>query len=139
MWEGITTKFSTLAPLLGTDGITAMIAEGSKISYFTVIALIFIAFMARIVRRSYKFFFGSLVRGRPFRKERAFDRMFERRQIVASKKCPHCAEPLPLSAVLCDACDYNFLSEMVGTGQKLLPSPEPLAHEAMEQRYAHSA
>jgi predicted nucleic acid binding AN1-type Zn finger protein len=65
--------------------------------------------------------------------------MFERRQIVAIKKCPNCTEQLPLSAVLCDGCDYNFLSEMVGHGQKLLPSPESPARETIEQSYAHSA
>jgi predicted amidophosphoribosyltransferase len=65
--------------------------------------------------------------------------MFERRQIVALKKCPNCDDQLPLSAVLCDACDYNFLSEMVGHGQKLLPSPEVLAQEMTVQRYEYRA
>jgi hypothetical protein len=139
MWEAIVTKFSTLALFLGTDGIATMIADGSNILYFTAIGLIFVAFTARIVRGRYGSFFTSLAVGRRFTNDRAYDRMFERRQIVAIKKCPNCTEQLPLSAVLCDGCDYNFLSEMVGHGQKLLPSPESPARETIEQSYAHSA
>jgi uncharacterized membrane protein YtjA (UPF0391 family) len=139
MWEAIVTKFSTLALFLGTDGIATMIADASNILYFTAIALIFVAFTARIVRGRYRSFFTSLARGRRFTNDRAYDRMFERRQIVALKKCPNCTEQLPLSAVLCDGCDYNFLSEMVGHGQKLLPSPEVLAQEMTAQRYEYRA
>jgi hypothetical protein len=139
MWEAIVTKFSTVALLLGTDGITAMIIEGSNILYFTPIAVVLVAFTARIARGRHGSVFSSLAVRRRFRNDRAYDRMFEKRQIVAFKKCPNCTEQLPLSAVLCDACDYNFLSEMVGHGQKLLPSPEALAQEITAQRYEYRA
>jgi hypothetical protein len=139
MWEAIVTEFSAVAPLLEMDGITAMITEGSNILYFTAILLIFVAFTARIVRGRYSSFFSFLAVGRWYTNDRAYDRMFERRQIAALKKCPNCAEQLPLSAVLCDACDYNFLSEMVGHGQKLLPSPEALAHGMTAPRYEYRA
>ena len=40
------------------------------------------------------------------------------------KKCPKCAEQLPISSLVCDACEYNFLSGMVGSRLKLLPAPD---------------
>jgi hypothetical protein len=43
--------------------------------------------------------------------------------ILPLKKCPNCAEQLPLSALVCDECDYNFLSGTVGYRHKLLPAP----------------
>ena len=42
----------------------------------------------------------------------------------AFKKCPNCAEQLPLSTLVCDACEYNFLSESNGPKHKLLPAPD---------------
>ena len=42
----------------------------------------------------------------------------------AFKKCPKCADQLPLSALVCDACEYNFLSGFVGHRHKLLPAPD---------------
>jgi hypothetical protein len=42
----------------------------------------------------------------------------------AFKECPHCADQLPLSTLVCDACDYNFLSRAVGLRHKLLPAPD---------------
>jgi hypothetical protein len=50
--------------------------------------------------------------------------------LLALKKCPECAEQLSLSALLCDRCNYNFLSGSVAHRHKLLPAPsEPLAHD----------
>jgi len=50
--------------------------------------------------------------------------------LLALKKCPECAEQLSLSALLCDKCDYNFLSGSVLHRHKMLPAPsESLAHE----------
>ena len=49
---------------------------------------------------------------------------------LAMKKCPECAEQLSLSALLCDKCDYNFLSGSVAHRHKLLPAPSAaLAHD----------
>jgi hypothetical protein len=44
--------------------------------------------------------------------------------IRAFKKCPGCAEELPLSTLVCDACEYNFLSGSIGSKYKLLPAPD---------------
>lgn len=43
--------------------------------------------------------------------------------ILAFKKCPQCADQLPLSALVCDGCDYNFLAGSI-LRHKLLPAPE---------------
>jgi hypothetical protein len=55
------------------------------------------------------------------------------------KPCPNCAEELPLSAIICDACDYNFLAARPGRGQKLLPPSEAVTREVPEQRIASAA
>jgi hypothetical protein len=40
------------------------------------------------------------------------------------KNCPKCAEQLPLSTLVCDACDYNFLSGSSQSRYRLLPAPD---------------
>jgi hypothetical protein len=96
-------------------GVTIMIAESSNIFYFSAIALILTFLTAR-----FKWLLGGALIG-----------LIARRQHVALpelKKCPKCSDPVPLSALICDACDYNFLSRTVGHRHKLLPAPsEPLA------------
>ena len=42
----------------------------------------------------------------------------------AFKNCPNCADPLPLSTLVCDVCEYNFLSASIGPRHKLLPAPD---------------
>jgi hypothetical protein len=42
----------------------------------------------------------------------------------ALKTCPKCSVQVPLTTLVCDACDFNFLSGCVGTRHKLLPAPE---------------
>ena len=41
------------------------------------------------------------------------------------KTCPNCDDQLPLSTLVCEACDYNFLSGTFGPRHKLLPPPDP--------------
>lgn len=43
--------------------------------------------------------------------------------VLAFKKCPQCAEQLPLSALVCDACGHNFLASSI-LRHKLLPAPQ---------------
>ena len=40
------------------------------------------------------------------------------------KTCPSCADQLPLSTLVCDACEYNFLSGSISPRHKLLPPPD---------------
>jgi hypothetical protein len=55
--------------------------------------------------------------------------LFKSQRTPVLKQCPSCAQQLPLSAIMCDACDYNFLAERPGRRQILLQPPKPLIHE----------
>jgi hypothetical protein len=109
------TNFSSFAALLGSD--RSLI--GTDAVYFCAVALTSLILAARIAARN-----GGLLKrlsGRLFfRKYGA-----ERHQIALSalKACPKCADQLPLSALVCDGCEYNFLSGTVGSRHKLLPGP----------------
>jgi|SRR5690349_17782350 hypothetical protein len=39
------------------------------------------------------------------------------------KSCPNCAAQLPLGALLCGACDYNFIASIASHRYKLLNAP----------------
>jgi len=134
MYEAITEAVLTLAKLIVTDGSTLMIARGLNILHFSAIALILVFLTIRIARKTHGRFFQSFAKSDPMDNSAA-GRFFERHHVPPLKKCPHCAEQLQLSALICDACDYNFLSGMAGRGQKLLPSPEPM-HEMSDQNLA---
>jgi Uncharacterised protein family UPF0547 len=136
MYEAITENFSTLVNLVVTDGRTLMISGDSNIVYFSAIALILVFLAVRIAKKKYDSLFKSFRTGNTVTNDRPSGRFFERQRIPALKKCPNCAEQLPLSALICDACDYNFLSGMVGRGQKFLPSPEPITHDVSNQSLA---
>jgi hypothetical protein len=59
--------------------------------------------------------------------------------LTALKKCPSCAEELPLSALICDGCDYNFLAGSTCYRHKMLPAPEPDAEQQPTQQLAYQA
>ena len=119
-----------------TDGSTIMIAEGLDILYFSAIALILVFLTIRAKKKE-----GILVKSSKarsaLRNNGTTGRIFKRQHLPALKNCPKCAEQLPPTALICDACDYNFLSRMVGHRHKLLPSSEPLGHEASRQTFAY--
>jgi hypothetical protein len=116
-----------------------MIVESLDILYFSAIALILVFLTARIAKKKDGNFLKSCMAGSTPRNNGTTGRIFKRQHISALKNCPKCAEQLPLSALICDACDYNFLSRMVGHRHKLLPSSEPLGHEASRQTFAYRA
>jgi hypothetical protein len=128
MDEAIVENLSNLANLLLTDGSPLMIAGGSEILPVTAVALIIVLLVARIVKR--KIF---RARGTGTHK-RTFGRLFERQRSPDLKPCPNCAEQVPLSALICNACDYNFLAARPGRGQNLLPPPQPMTDEVPEQK-----
>ena len=117
--------------------VRRMMAEDTNILDFATVALIGVFGMIKIANGNYRSFFKSLLAGRMFTDDQAADRMFERQNISALKSCPSCTKQLPLSTLICEACDYNFLSGMVGHGHKLLPSPEPRVHEMPTQIFAY--
>lgn len=130
--EAILENLSSLANLVLTYGSTLLTVEGVDIPFVVIVGLIFVLFAARIVRRKR----GLLksIRGRGAdTKKRASGRLFES-QRNPLKPCPNCAEELPLSAIICGTCDYNFLAERPGRGQKLLSSPKPMTGEVLERK-----
>jgi hypothetical protein len=128
---------SSLATLVGMDGNSVMIVEELNILQISGIALILALLTARTATGLESGFFKAFLIGRLFANDRDADRMFEKGHIQALKKCPNCSEQSPLSALICEPCDYNFLSGMVGHGHKLLPSPEPRVHEMPTQIFAY--
>jgi hypothetical protein len=136
MYEAIMEHFSSLAKVVVTDGRALMIAGGLDILHFCAIALILVFLTARIAKRKYGSFFKSFVAGSTLANSCASGQFFERRHILALKKCPNCAEQLALSVIICDACDYNFLAERPGRGQNLLPPPESMTHDVSKQSFA---
>ncbi len=109
----------SLAQLPGTGKITDMFAADTYLLHVVGIVLILV-----------------LLAGRWLRRQRAAERMFDGLQVQALKQCPNCTEQLPLSALLCEVCDYNFLSGMVGHGHRLLPAPEPEAQDMPKRNLA---
>jgi hypothetical protein len=139
MYEAIVEDLSTFANVVLTDGRTLMIAEGLDLLDFFAIALILVFLTTRIAKKKHGGSFKSRrVQSTPT-SNRASDRFFERKRVPALKPCPSCAEQLPLSALICAACDYNFLAARPGRGQKLLPPPQPMPDEVPEQGIAAAA
>jgi len=133
MYEAIIGTFSTLANLVLTDGRTLMMIPGGLDTLdFSAIALILAFLTKRIVNRQHSEPFKSIRAGNTPTNNRASDRFLVRKRMPALKPCPNCAEQLPLPALICGACDYNFLAARPGRGQKLLPPPQPMTHEVSE-------
>jgi hypothetical protein len=105
---------------LSTPAITEILSD-ANLPYFVAVAVLFVSLFAGWASEI-KAFFTS----RWLQQNDAADRMFEKRNISARKCCPSCSEQVPLSTLICDACDYNFLS---GHGHKLLPAPQAVINE----------
>lgn len=92
------------------------------------VALLLVFLVARIVKRKH----GGLLKFL-----RAWGTVTNKRgrlqRSPALKPCPNCAEQLPLATIICNICDYNFLAERPGRGQRSLPPPKPMTHEGPEQ------
>jgi hypothetical protein len=134
--EIILENLTNFANRVWSYGGTLLIAEGVDIPFITALALIFVLLAARIVKRKRSVLKSLRARGAVTHK-RASGRFFEGQRIPALKQCPNCAEQLPLSAIICQTCDYNFLAERPGRGQKLLSAPQRVTREAPEQKIAH--
>jgi hypothetical protein len=113
-----------------------MTGENLDIVNFFAPAIILMFFIAIAGEKKQGGFFKALVMGSAFSNECAVDRMFEKQHIPSLKKCPNCAEQLPLSGVICEACDYNFLSGMVGYGNRLLAAPQALPLRMAKRGFA---
>jgi predicted amidophosphoribosyltransferase len=78
--------------------------------------------------------FESALAAKSFTEHTVTERFFPAQRIPTEKNCPNCTEQLPLSALICDACDYNFLSRSVGGKHKLLAAPESAAQVRAKPR-----
>jgi hypothetical protein len=134
MDEAILENLSILANLILTHGSALLIVDGLDILSLTALILILVL-LTRIVKRKrgVRKFLGV---GDAGTHKHASVRLFETRRSPALKQCPNCAEQLPLSAIICDKCDYNFLAERPGRGQRLLSAPQPMTREVPEQKIA---
>lgn len=106
------------------DAISMMAGDVMGNIYYYVLALILIALA---ITRS--------ARKHNTRLQRIFSRAFNNSSKTdylhsALKTCPKCAVQLPLSTLVCESCDYNFLAGCVGTRHKLLPAPESVTQRA---------
>jgi hypothetical protein len=128
--------FLTPAKLVLMDGGSAMTAGGEDILPMAAIALILVFLRLRMVNKKSTSSFKSSRAGSAARDHHASGRLLERRRLPALKSCPNCAEELPLSALLCESCDYNFLAERPGRGQRLLPAPDEMSEPTNRIREA---
>jgi len=135
MDEPMIENLSNLANLVWTYGSRLLIAEGTDTPLIVAVASILVLFTAMIVRRKRGVLKSFRARGRATKKG-ACGRFFKSQHRVVLKPCPSCVEKLALSAIICDACGYNFLAERPGRGQALLPSPQPMNYEAPKQKIA---
>jgi hypothetical protein len=135
MDEAIVENLSSLANLVLTYGSTLVKTERLDTLDIAGVALIVVLLAARIVNRKLGFL-KSFRAWRTLNNKRSYGRLSERQRRPALKPCPNCAEQLPLTAVICYICDYNFLAERPGRGQTLLPAPQPMTHEVREQQMA---
>jgi hypothetical protein len=113
MYEWITSFSSFLnsdASSMNTDNV-----------YYHAVAFVTVILGARIANRKTGGLFIWCSRKLPFRNTKAAS---QRAALAALKACPTCTEQLPLSALVCERCEYNFLSGAAGHRHKLLPAPD---------------
>lgn len=131
MAETIVGNFPTLTNVVLTYA-SNLIAESLDVLSVSAVALTLAILAAKTLRRKRSFpksgqahdsFTGKRVTGRLFKSQRS----------PVLKQCPSCTKQLPLSAILCDICDYNFLAERPGRRQVLLQPPKALTHETPQQ------
>ena len=135
----ILNALSDLFTVFGMDGMVQLIVENVSTIPFAAFAS-FLAFLtAKSAKGHAGGFFKALLAGDWFQDDSDADRMFERRNIPAKKTCPGCSEQVPMSVLICAGCDHNFLTGMVGSGQRMLPSPEAQVYEMRPRNYAYRA
>jgi hypothetical protein len=119
-------NFPTLTNVVLTYASNLM-AESVDVLSISAVALTLAILAAKTLRRKRsvpKFFQAH----ESFPPRRVKGRLFKRQRSPVLKQCPSCAQQLPLSALMCDTCDYNFLAERPGRQQVLLPPPKALPH-----------
>ena len=100
-----------------------MIFEGSNLIRFIAFGLILVVFALKMKRGG---FFKRMKADVTPGFAGLSGRLFERHSLPTTKKCPKCARELQVSILICETCEYNFLSGTVGVRNKLLPPAEPM-------------
>ena len=100
-----------------------MMTSSAEISLMLALVVTAIIFAARLAKEPVKAFFKSYRNGNARISNVFVQRLVSAGPNAAHKKCPHCAESIAISALFCDACEYNFLSGTIGSRQKSLPAP----------------
>lgn len=123
MYEAISQSLS-LVTLMVTNGSTLRMDGDPDIFHFLALALTLAFLTARIASKKDGSFFKWFVAGALLGVIALPVAIFKRRRgfLSALKKCPKCDEQLPLGALVCTACDYNFITRTVGNGHRLLAS-----------------
>jgi hypothetical protein len=125
----------TLTKRVLTDGSTLLLAGDANLLPYSALGLILVILLARIAtRKGSKWIELSRAR-RSLMQPHGSDRVFASKRRPMTKPCPNCAEQLPLAAIICGACDHNFLADRPGR-VKLLPPPEPMIQDSAEPRAA---
>jgi hypothetical protein len=120
MEAAIVENLSNLMNFVLTYVSTLMIAGGVNILLVIAVVLILVLLVARIIKRK-----RHVLKAFGAQSTAASGRFFSSQRSPALKPCPNCGGQLPLSAIICDHCEYNFLAQRPGRGQKLLPSGNP--------------
>lgn len=104
--------------------------EGLSFFQYLLVGWVLVLLAARMAKKKIGDFLAKRLRGGAWLNYPLPGGMFEKNHLLSSKKCPSCAAQLPLSALFCEACEYNFLSGAVGFRNKLLPSSESVEEHA---------
>jgi hypothetical protein len=142
MDEMLLNNLSSFANQVMTNGSMIMIADGSDILPYCAIALMLGFLTARIGSKKGGSFFKWFVAGTLGGIIALPVAIFKKEPVAlpAFKKCPKCTGEIPIFALVCDACDYNFISGLVGNRHPMLPAPnEPLACDVSNQALAYRA
>jgi hypothetical protein len=121
----------------GNDGREQFMIIGG-FGFYQLLALILIMVAAWTAKKPIAAFFKSYPTSRAFTHNLLAARWLAPKPILAQKNCPHCAVPMPISALFCDACDYNYLSGSLGTRQKSLPAPASMKRKVSKPHLVSS-
>ena len=125
MYETYINAFLALADRMLMDVYRFLGAGGSDILHLSAIALLLFLLAAGIVKKHRGTCSEAVMAKNTHASHRASDGFFERKRTLRLKSCPNCAAELIISALVCDACDYNFLAARPMRPQRALPPPTP--------------
>jgi len=123
MFEAISKSFLSFVALMLERETMGISFDGTSIFRLLTIALTLAFLTAGIARNKGGSFLKWFLAGALVGIIALPIAIFKREKVAspAQKQCPKCAEQLPMQAVVCDACDYNFLSMTAGNQHKPMP------------------